>query len=118
MLRNPVQVQHAQMLRPIFWGVKLALRRVPALCTLTTYGSRYLFAMPAAERGGDAVGIFDALHQHVDAIRSPEQFAVEHHGGHAEHAECFGIIDDAIVLGVRSAVSHRLRIRRPSRRAM
>ena len=60
--------------------------------------------MTAAERGGDAVGIFDALHQHVDAIRSPEQFAVKHHGGHTEHAECFGVIDDAIVLGAGSAV--------------
>src|SRR6202008_1319049 len=56
--------------------------------TILTVGSR-LFTVTAAERGRDAFGILDALHQHVDAIGAPEQFVVEHHGGHAEHAEIF-----------------------------
>ena len=60
--------------------------------------------MLAAERGRSAFGISDALHQHVDAVGAPEQFAVEHHGGHTEHAQRFGFIDDAIVLGTCVAV--------------
>ena len=60
--------------------------------------------MPAAERDRGAFRVFDSLPQHVDAVGAPEQFAVEHHGGHAEHAEIFGLLDDAIVPGADAAI--------------
>src|SRR5262245_3901369 len=78
--------------------------------TMLTVGSR-LFAVTAAERGGDAFGIPDALHQHVDAIGAPEQLIVEHHGGYAEHAEIFGLVDDAVVFGARVAIDVVFEIR-------
>src|SRR3954452_16023867 len=53
----------------------------------------------SSERDLRALGIADALDQHRNAIAAPEQFAVEHHGRHAEHAEGFRLVDDAIVLG-------------------
>src|SRR3954453_12883332 len=52
----------------------------------------------SSERDLRALGVADALDQHRNAIAAPEQFAVEHHGRHAEHAEGFRLVDDAIVL--------------------
>src|SRR4029453_2295917 len=61
--------------------------------------------MTAAQRRRDRFRIPDALDQHVDAIATPEQFAVEDHGWHAEHTERFRFIDDAVVRGSRRAVA-------------
>src|SRR4051794_23293980 len=52
----------------------------------------------SSERDLRALGVADALDQHRNAVAAPEQFAVEHHGRHAEHAEAFRLVDDAIVL--------------------
>src|SRR6478672_11198484 len=57
-----------------------------------------LSAVAAPQGGRDGAGVLDAFDQHIDAVAAPEQFAVEHHGRHAEHAERFGFIDDAVVL--------------------
>ena len=57
--------------------------------------------MTAAERGRNSFRVPDALDQHVDAVAAPEQFAVEHHGGHAEDAERFRLQDDAVVFFTR-----------------
>src|SRR5262249_31111540 len=77
--------------------------------TMLTVGSR-LFTVSAAEGGGNALGVLDALHQQVHAIGAPEQLIVEHHGGDAEHAESFGLINDAIVFGTRIAMDIVLEI--------
>ena len=69
-----------------------------------------LLPMPASQSSRDALRIADAFDQHVDAVAAPEQFAVEHHGGYAEHAERFGLIDDAVVFGPRRAVDIGLEI--------
>src|SRR6516162_9356080 len=56
-----------------------------------------LFPVAAAERSRNPLRVSDALDQHVDAVAAPEQFAIEHHGGYAEHAERLGFVDDAVV---------------------
>ena len=63
-----------------------------------------LSAVAAAERGRDGGGVLDAFDQHVDAVAAPEQFAVEHHGRHTEHAEFFRFLDDAVDLGASGAM--------------
>ena len=64
--------------------------------------------MTASQRCRDTAGALDALDQHVDTVATPEQFAVEHHGGHAEHAERLRLADDPIVF--RRFWSHDLEI--------
>src|SRR6476660_3318524 len=71
---------------------------------------RCLFPVPASQCGRGAVRIFDTLDQHVDAVAAPEQFAVEHHGGHAEHAKRLRFVNDAIVLGPRRSLDIGLKI--------
>ena len=61
--------------------------------------------MPASERGGGAFGVLNALDQHVDAVTTPEQFAVEHHGGYVEHAEFFRFIDEGLTVILLSNLS-------------
>src|SRR3954469_22940969 len=60
--------------------------------------------MAAAESCLDRPGLLDAFDQHVDAVAAPKQLAVEHHGRHAEHAEHFGLVDDAVMLGACGAM--------------
>ena len=83
--------------------------------TARTAGPAGLSAVAAAERGRDGGGVLDAFDQHVDAVAAPEQFAVEYHGRHAEHAERFRFIDDAVVLLSRGARDISLEIARRSR---
>src|SRR6185295_3667870 len=72
-----------------------------ALPSLTA-GSR--LSVPFTQRRLGTVRVLDPLDQHVDAVGAPEQLIIEYHGRHAEHAEHFGFINDAIVLGARIAV--------------
>src|SRR5262245_31980813 len=65
---------------------------------------KILLPVPAAQCRRDRFWIPDALDEHVDAIATPEQFAVEDHGRHAEHAERFRLVDDAVVFCPRRAV--------------
>jgi hypothetical protein len=69
-------------------------------------------SVPASQRGRDGFGLFDTFDQHVDAVAAPEQFAVEHHGGHAEHAEGLRLINDAVMLSARRTVDVGFEIRR------
>ncbi len=57
-----------------------------------------LFPMPASQRLGDRFGVLDALYQQINAVTAPEQFVVEHHGGHAEHTKRLGLVDDLVML--------------------
>jgi hypothetical protein len=54
--------------------------------------------VPASGRSGDHLRVFDVFDQQLDAIAAPEQLAIEHHGGYAEHAERFGFVDNPVVL--------------------
>src|SRR5256885_5196488 len=71
---------------------------------------RSLSPVRASQRGRDTVGALDALDQHADTVAAPEQFAVEHHGGDAEHAERLRLVDNAIVLGPCRPVDVGLKI--------
>src|SRR6202012_4844399 len=66
--------------------------------------------MAAAQRGRRAFRVLDALDQHVDAIAAPEQFAIEDHGGDAEHAERLRLVDNAVVLRARRSLGIGLEI--------
>jgi hypothetical protein len=59
---------------------------------------------PARSAERDLLGFrgADALDQERDAVAAPEQFAVEHHGRHAEDAERLGFRDDAVMLLARA----------------
>src|SRR6267378_5561969 len=61
-------------------------------------------SMPASQRRRDRLWLLDALDQHVDAVAAPEQFAVKHHGGHAEHAEGFRLVDNEVVFLARRTI--------------
>src|SRR5882672_11213744 len=67
-------------------------------------------SMPASERSGDRLRILDAFDQQVDAVTAPEQLAIEHHGGHAEHAERLGLVDDTIMFRACRPVDVSLKI--------
>src|SRR5258707_12683509 len=69
-------------------------------------------SMPASQRDRNRLGLLDAFDQQVDAVAAPEQLAIEHHGGYAEHAEGFRFIDDAVMLGACRAVDVGFEIRR------
>src|SRR5215813_15143390 len=70
-----------------------------------------LFAIAAAKCGRDALGIPDPLNQHVDAVAAPEQLVVEYHRGNTEHAECFRLIDNTVMLGTRLTMGISFEIR-------
>ena len=66
--------------------------------------------MSAAKRRRDGGGVLDALDQHIDAIATPEQFAVEHHRRNAENTKCLRFLDDPIMFGARRPMNIFLEI--------
>src|SRR5450631_1523049 len=64
---------------------------------LKTWGHPRSLPVPASECRRDGFGVPDALDQEIDAVAAPKQLAVEDHGRHAEYAERFCLIDDAVM---------------------